>query len=184
MHALRLAVIVSLVLTIAAERAEARPQWSAQGQLGVVGVGESDGAWRRTKLDLGLKVEDLWLRESPNDFGIGPYVEMRTAAFRYGEYGAGVVALIPTSMTYPLWLGGGTFAHREAGSFSGGGNAFVAWGARDFNYHSSYAMAFGLLVDARVHRGDTPGFDVVLAATIDLEALALPWIYLLSAVTH
>ena len=181
------ALVLGAVLCLGAattHEASARPQWSAQTQFGVAGLGEDGKAWQRTRLDLGLKVEALYLRESPRDFGIGPYLETRTASFRYGEYGGGLVALLPVSMTFPFWLGGGAFARRESGAWAPGANAFLAWGGRDFNYSSSYAMAFGLMLDTRVHRGDTPGVDIVLAATIDLEALALPWIYLTSRLIH
>jgi hypothetical protein len=164
--------------------AAARPQWSAQTQVGVVGLGEDGKAWQRTRLDLGLKVEAIYLRESPRDFGVGPYLETRTASFRYGEYGGGLVALLPVAMTFPLWLGGGAFARREESQWAPGANAFLAWGGRNYNYSSSYAMAFGLMLDTRVHRGDQPGVDIVLAATLDLEALALPWIYLTSRLIH
>jgi hypothetical protein len=175
-------VIASIVMSSVG--ASARPQWSGQTQIGVVGLGEEGKAWQRTRLDLGLKLEALYLRESPRDFGIGPYLEVRTASFRYGEYGGGVVALLPVAMTFPIWLGGGAFARRDEGQWAPGYNAFLAWGGRNYNYSSSYAMVFGLVLDTRVHRGDTPGVDIVLAATIDLEALALPWIYLTSRAIH
>ena len=45
--------------------AGARVQNSAQGQVGYVSVGEPEG--RRSKLDLGAKLESLWFRESPSD---------------------------------------------------------------------------------------------------------------------
>ena len=182
-RALGTCALVASVAALAGEGA-ARPQWSAQTQLGVVGLGEDGRAWQRTRLDLGLKLEALYLRESPRDFGLGPYVEIRTASFRYGEYGGGLVALLPVAMTFPVWLGGGVFARRDLGEWAPGANAFVAWGGRNYNYSASYAMAFGLMLDTRVHRGDFPGVDVVLAVTLDLEALALPWIYLTSRLIH
>jgi hypothetical protein len=171
---------IALVPTIA----EARPQWSAQTQFGAVGIGNEDGAWKSTRLDLGLKVEAMYLRNGPNDFGLGPYVEMRTAAFVHGDYGGGLVGLLPVSMTFPIWFGAGGFARRQESTWAPGFNAFLAWGGRSFNYHSDYAMAFGLVADVRVHRGDFPGVDVVIAASIDLEAIAIPFMYVISAIRH
>lgn len=168
----------------AGREAHARVQNSAQTQIGVVGVGREGRAWDATRLNLGARVESIWGREGPRDFGVGPYVEARTASFSYGEYGGGVVALLPVEMTFPLWFGGGGFARREHDRWAPGFNGFLAWGGRSFNHHSSYAMAYGLLLDARAHRGDTPGFDLVLTATIDLQGLALPWLYAVSAVRH
>ena len=136
----------------------------------------------RTKLDLGLRVEDVCLRERPTDFGIGPYVEARTAAFVYGDYGAGVVAILPIDQTFPLWVGAGGFARRQDQTWAPGVNAFVAWGGRSFNYDSAYAMAYGVILDVRAHGGELPGVDTVLALSIDLEALALPWIFGINAV--
>lgn len=174
------AAALGLALLAAPAAASARAQASASGQIGVAGVGE-DGYWTRTKLDLGLRFEDVFLREGPRDFGLGPYVETRTAAFIHADYGAGLVAVLPVDPTFPLWIGAGGFARRESSSWAPGANAFVAWGSRSYNYTSSYAMAFGLVLDVRVHRGDVPGVDTVLALSIDLEGLALPWMYAISA---
>ncbi len=181
-----LAVFACALLACAgvAREAHARVQNSAQTQIGVVGVGRDGRAWAQTRLNLGLRFESIWLREGPRDVGIGPYVEARTASFQYGEYGGGLVAVLPVEQTFPLWVGGGGFARREFDRFAPGFNGFVGWGGRSFNHHSSYAMAYGLLLDARVHRGDTPGFDLVLTATIDLQGFALPWLYAVSAVRH
>ena len=179
--ALALAALLGAAVVAFAPDASARPQVSASGQIGVVGVGE-DGYWSRTKLDLGLRLEDVYLRERPTDFGLGPYVEARSAAFVHADYGAGLLAILPVDPTFPLWVGAGGFARRQDHSWNPGANAFLAWGSRSFNYSSNYAMAFGLVLDVRVHRGDVPGVDTVLALSIDLEGLALPWLYAVSAV--
>lgn len=176
--------LVALPILLFATTAAARPQWSGQLEVGAIGEGNSDGPWRRTRFDVGVQLEALYLRESPGDFGLGPYIQARTDWFDSGEYGGGLVALLPIANTFPLWFGGGAFAHRGGGEWSPGGNAFLAWGARDYNYDASYAMAYGLVLDFRRHLGDLPGTDVVLAVRIDLEALALPWIFLTSAIVH
>jgi hypothetical protein len=176
--------LTALPILFVATIASARPQWSSQLEVGAIGEGNSDGLWKRTRFDLGLQGEVLFLRESPSDFGLGPYVQARTDWFQSGEYGGGLVALLPVGNTFPFWIGGGGFGRRTMGDWSPGVNGFVAWGARDFNYSSNYAMAFGLVLDVRRHYGDLPATDVVLAARIDLEVLALPWIFLTSAVVH
>lgn len=173
-----------LALSLFAGTAQARPQVSVQTQLGVTGVGADGGAWKSTRLDLGLRAEALYLRDSPHDFGLGPYLETRTAAFVHGDYGGGLVALLPVNGTWPIWFGGGAFARRQDHAFAPGANAFLAWGGRSYNYHSNYAMAYGLLFDVRAHFGDMRGVDVVLAATVDLEGLLLPLAYLTSSIVH
>lgn len=177
-------VAVAAATFLPSSAAQARPQWSAQGQFGVVGEGSGGALWQHTRADLGARVEALYLRETPNDFGVGPYVEARTPWFHAGEYGGGIVALIPASHTYPVWLGVGGFGRRAESAWAPGVDAWIAWGARDFNYEGRYAMAFGLVLDVRRHGGDLPGTDVVASLRIDLEGLALPWIYLLSALVH
>lgn len=179
-----LALAIAIGLVAVPRAAHARVQNSAQGQLGVVGAGSDGELWSKTRLDFGLKLESIWFREGPRDFGLGPYVEARTASFGYGEYGGGLVALLPIEQTFPIWFGGGAFARREDASWGSGFNGFVAWGGRSFNHHGSYGMAFGLMADARVHRGPQPGFDLVLGATIDLQSLSYPFLYAISALRH
>ncbi len=177
-----LAAILSLSLL--AGTTQARPQVSVQTQLGATGIGGDGGLWKSTRLDLGLRAEAIYLRESPNDFGIGPYLETRTAAFVHADYGGGLVALLPVNGTWPVWLGGGGFARRQDHTFAPGGNVFLGWGGRSYNYHSNYAMAYGLLFDVRAHFGDERGVDLVLAATVDLEGLLLPLAYVTSSILH
>lgn len=178
------ALAIAAALLLAPSLAHARAQNSVQGQLGVVGAGADGEAWSRTRMNLGLKLESLWFREGPKDFGIGPYVEARTASFAHGEYGGGLVALLPIDPTFPLWIGGGAFARRESSEWGSGFNGFVAWGVRSFNHHGSYGLAAGVMADARVHQGPQKGFDLILSATLDLQTLSYPLLYLVSALRH
>lgn len=170
---------ISLVPCVAG----ARVQNSASGQIGVVGVG-GDRLWDRTRLNLGVRFESVWFRESPKHFGLGPYLEARTASFGHADYGAGLLLLLPVNDTFPIWLGGGAFARREDAAFAAGYNVFIAWGGRSFNTHGSYAMAYGLLLDIRAHRGPVPGVDFILTASIDLQAFAYPLLYGISLLRH
>ena len=178
------ALLAAAAATLLLPRAaNARVQNSASGQFGVVAVG-AEKPWDRTRLNLGVRFESIWFRESPKQFGIGPYVEARTASFGHADYGVGLIALLPVDETFPIWFGGGAFARREDAAFASGYNAFLAWGGRSFNHHGSYAMAYGLLFDARVHRGPVPGVDFVLTASIDLQAFAYPLLYGISLLRH
>ncbi len=180
----RVATILGLVSSLAPSLSYARTQNSASLQLGAVGLGAEGKLWQSTRADLGLRFESIFLRESPRDLGLGFFVEARTAWFAHGDYGGGFLALLPVDMTFPIWLGGGGFARRGDGAWAPGANAFLAWGGRSYNHHSSYAMAYGLIFDARWHGGATPGTDLVVAASIDLEGIALPFLYLVSAIRH
>ncbi len=175
------AIAIGCVLLPSA--ASAKVQNSASGQLGIVGV-SGERTWAKTRVNMGLRFESLWFREGPRDFGIGPYVEARTASFGHADYGAGLVALLPTDQTFPLWFGGGAFARREDAAFFAGYNGFVAIGGRSFNHHGSYGMAYGLMFDARYHRGPVAGVDLILTASIDLQALAYPFLIGYGALRH
>jgi hypothetical protein len=177
------ALFLCAVLALVPATARAHVQNSVSGQIGVVGVG-GDKAWERTRLNLGLRFESIWFREEPTHFGIGPFVEARTAAFGHADYGGGLIALLPVDDTFPIWLGGGAFARRDEASWAAGYNGFIAWGGRSFNHHGSYGMAYGLLFDTRVHRGPIPGVDFILTASIDLQWLTYPVLYGISALRH
>ena len=178
-------LLPSLVASVlATTAAQARPQYSASSQLGVVAVGGEGRLWRETRVDLGVRLEALYGRSAPHDGAFGPYLEARTAWFEHADYGGGLMALVPVHPTFPVWFGAGAFGRRQQSSWSPGAHAFLAWGGRDFNYEGDYAMAFGLLLDARVHRGEFPGVDIILAVSIDLEGLAIPFIYGVSRVLH
>jgi hypothetical protein len=172
------ALAIAAVL-LPSPRAEARPQNSVQGQLGVV-----SGSDAPMRLNLGLKVESLWFREGPKDFGIGPFVEGRNGSFAYGELGGGLVALLPVHELLPLWVGAGGFARREDARWGSGFHGFVAWGVRPYNFHGNYGLTAGLMADARVHQGQERGFELVVSSTLDLQALSYPVMYLIGALRH
>jgi hypothetical protein len=182
MRAAAIAVAVGLC-SIVPSRADAKVQNTATGQVGVVAV-SGPGFWDRTRLNLGVRFESVWFREHAKQLGIGPYLEARTGSFGHADYGGGLVAVLPTAETFPIWLGGGAFARRDENAFHAGYNGFIAWGSRSFNHHGSYGMVYGLMLDARYHRGPQPGVDVVLTATIDLQWLAYPWIIAYTAIRH
>lgn len=180
---MRVSTAAAIAILLIPAVAHGKVQNSASGQLGVVGVG-GERAWEKTRVNLGLRFESVWFREGPRDFGLGPYVEARTGSFGHADYGGGLLALLPVDPTFPLWFGGGAFARREDNAFWSGYNAFVGWGGRSFNHHGSYGMAYGLLLDARYHRGPVPGVDLILTASIDLQAFAYPLLFGIGLLRH
>jgi hypothetical protein len=164
--------------------ADARSQWSVSGQFGVVVDDLSGGRSRQARFDLGLRSELLLGREATTDWAAGPYLEARTSAFTRGDFGGGLIALAPVHPTFPVWFGVGGFARAGEQGWVPGASAWVAWGGRSLNFSGSYGMAYGLLVDARASFGPQPGVDVVAALTLDLEALALPFVYVGSWLAH
>ncbi|HEX2879405.1 MAG TPA: hypothetical protein VHO25_07695, partial [Polyangiaceae bacterium] len=64
-----------------APRAAAAPQWHGSLQPGVAGVGRHDALWQRTVFHGALYGDVLLGRESSNDLGVGPYVNLASEAF-------------------------------------------------------------------------------------------------------
>ena len=174
--------VAALVALWVAGDAQARPQLSLQGEAGWVLRGTERG--HHSSLGLGTRFEMVFGRSSPLDGGVGPYVEARTAGFDFGDYGAGLVGVIPVNPTFPLWFGAGALGRREAGAWAPAGHAFLAWGSRSFNYHGSWGMVFGLTLDGVVHGGEHKGFDLGVQATVDLQAVVYPWMLLISWLRH
>lgn len=162
--------------------ADSKTQTSIQAQAGWTWVGRPEG--RSHSFDLGLRWETVFGRSSPRSFGLGPYVEARTAWFHFGDYGGGLVAVVPVENTFPLWFGVGALGRREGGAWAPGAHAFVGWGSRSFNYQSVWGMVYGLTVDGVWHGGDQKGVDVVVAATLDVQSLVYPWLLLASWLRH
>lgn len=165
-----------------ASAGESKAQTSIQAQIGWTWVGRPEG--RSHTVDLGGRWETVFGRSSPRDFGIGPYVEARTGGFHFGDYGGGLVAVLPVENTFPFWLGLGALGRREGGSWAPAGHAFLGWGSRSFNYQSVWGMVYGVTLDGVWHGGDRKGVDVVVAATLDAQALLYPWLLLVSWVRH
>lgn len=164
--------------------AGARAQISSELEAGIVGIGDGQRAWASTRLDLGVRVEALYGREGPRDWGAGPFLHARTPWFHGADYGGGLVVLAPVDPTFPLWFGVGGYERRLDSAWSPGANAFVAFGSRGFNYHSRYAMTYGLSLDVRSTFGTARSVDVIAALDLDFEGLLIPAMYFLGLVRH
>ena len=60
----------------------------------------------------------------------------------------------------------------------------IFWGSRSFNFHSRYAIGAGLFVQGRYGLGDSKQADAIVGVQIDLEYLALPFLFAYEAATH
>lgn len=148
-------------------------------QVGLVGQG-SDAWWQETLFHGGLRGDVLWGRRSPFDWGFGPMFGVSTNHFRDLNLAAGGSLLIPVSEYLPFVVQAGPYLRKED-AWAPGVFASLFWGSRSFNYHGIYGMAGGLVAEARYGFGDTKERSIVLAAHLDLQAVALPVVLLINA---
>jgi hypothetical protein len=125
----------------------------------------------------------MFLRAKNSDFGIGPYAELLAHAFDEVQFGGGATLLLPVLDNLPVVVSGGAYARKGDDRFglTPGVAATLFWGSRSYNFHSPYVLAAGLLGEFRYGLGPNRETSIVLGAQIDLEVLALPFVFLASA---
>lgn len=174
-----LAASLILAGVLATRDAAATPQLSAAATTGVA-LTDLRAGGPRAAFHLGARLDALFLREGPRDMALGPYVDVATAAFDTVETGGGVEWLVPVGATAFI-LSAGTFARKSTLGWEPGASANLFWGSRSFNYHSSYALGVGLFAQGRYGLGDGRQGDLIGGAQIDLEYLALPFVFVANA---
>jgi len=163
--------------------ASAEPQANIAVTTGVAGRGTDAAWWSETKFHLGGRADVLFGRERNLDFGWGPYAETLTS-FDDLTAGGGISALVPIHPYLPAVLSAGGYAwNGPDGGWEPGVTGQLFWGSRSFNYHSWYVMAGGLALQARWGLGDSKERTIIIAAHIDGEILALPFLMLFEAVS-
>ncbi len=163
--------------------AQADPQASVGVTIGVAGEGYDRHLWERTAFHLGLHGDVLFGRTSTSDFGIGPYAEILTHAFDEVQFGGGVSGLLPVLDSFPIVLSAGAYARKGSDPYrlEPGLAGELFWGARSYNFHSSYVLSGGLLAQVRYGLGPSRETSMVIAAQVDLGVLALPVLFLITA---
>lgn len=177
----------ALALTLAgvamAGGADARPQVTAGATTGVAFTDMRADNGPRLAYHLGARLDLLLLRTAPRDMAIGPYVEVLTAAFDTFESGGGIAWLVPTGSTAFVFSAGG-FARTSRFGWEPGASSTIFWGARSYNFHSAYAVSAGLFAQGRYGLGDGHQADAVVGVQLDLQYLALPFVFAYEALTH
>jgi hypothetical protein len=134
---------------------------------------------------LGARTDVLFLRTSPRDMGVGPYLDVGTSSFRNVDTGGGVEWLLPVAEDWPIIVSGGGFARNGTGrSWAPGVEGTVFVGPRSYNYHSVYGLAFGLFAQTRWVPASPSTMDMVFGVQVDAEILALPVLLAWGALTH
>ena len=172
-----------VALLIATSPASARPQITSGATTGVAFTDMRADNGPRVAYHLGARLELLFLRNAPGDMAIGPYVDVVTAAFDTFESGGGISWLVPTGSAGFVFSGGG-FARTSRFGWEPGLAASIFWGSRSFNFHSSYAIGAGLFAQGRYGLGDGKQADAIVGVQIDLEYLALPFVFVYEGLAH
>jgi hypothetical protein len=174
----RIAYVAGLLVLSEAGLSRADPQANVGLTLGVAGTAEDRSWWKDTRLHLGAHGDVLFGRNRNVDFGWGPYVEV-LSAFHDIQTGGGVSGLIPVHPVFPFVLSAGGYGrHSSDWGWEPGVSGQLFWGSRSYNYDSAYVMAGGLLLQTRFGLGDSAERSVVIAAHLDGEVLALPFLLL------
>lgn len=179
-----LAAVALLVSTLGSSEASALPQITSGLTTGGALTDLRAEYGPRLAYHLGGRLDVLFLRNAPRDMAFGPYVDVATHAFDTFETGGGLAWLIPTGPT-AFVVSGGAFARTSRFGWEPGAAATLFWGARSFNYHSTYAVGAGLFVQGRYGLGgDGRQADAILGVQIDLEYLVLPFVFAYQAIAH
>jgi len=168
-------------LGAAPKTAFADPQWNAGLTTGAALTDMRASNGPRLAYHLGGRFDVLLLRDRAGTMALGPYVDVATAAFDTFEGGGGVSWLVPAGDTAFIFSGGG-LARTSRFGWEPGVAGTIFWGSRSFNYHSSYSLCVGLFAQGRYGFGDGKQTDAILGAQIDLEYLALPFLFAYEAV--
>lgn len=177
------AFVVAALTALAATPALARPQVTSGLTTGFALTDFRASNGPRAAYQLGARVDVLFLREGPTDMAFGPYFDFTTAAFDTFEPGGGVAWLIPVGATACV-LSAGPYARTSRFGWEGGVSSTVLWGSRSYNYHSTYAVGLGLFAQTRYGLGDGKQLDGIVGVQIDLEYLALPFVFAYMAIAH
>jgi hypothetical protein len=171
------------LLGLAPSDAEARPQITAGATTGAALTDLRAGNAPRLAYHLGARLDLLFLRDAPRDMAIGPYVDVMTAAFDTFEGGGGIAWLVPTGPTAFVISGGG-LARTSRFGWEPGVAGTIFWGSRSYNFHSAYGVGAGIFAQGRYGFGDGKQTDAILGVQLDLEYLALPFVFAYEALSR
>jgi hypothetical protein len=173
--------LVTVAIAGGARPARAEPQLNGGLTLGAV-ARDIRTTGPSFAFSSGLHGDAIFLRERGSDIGVGPYVDLTSAALATAEPGGGVSLLVPIGDIATVLSAGGFYRFGRGDGAGAAVRLFFGW--RGFNFHSLYALAPGVYVEGRFGFNEAKQSDVVLATPIDFEYLALPFIYAYEAIRH
>jgi len=177
------AVLFAVAAASLAAEASAAPQITSGVTTGLALTDLRADNGPRVAYHLGARLDLSFLRSGPRDMGLGPYVDVATAAFDTFETGGGLAWVVPVDST-AFVLSGGAFARTSRFGWEPGASATLFWGSRSYNFHSAYQIGLGLYAQGRYGFGDGKQADAILGVQVDLEYLALPFLLAYEAIAH
>ncbi len=159
----------------------ADPQANAGLTIGGAAVGHDGRFWEGGEFHVGLRSDVMFLRDSDDHFGLGPYVELGTFAFDEFQFGGGANVLFPIHPHLPLVASVGAFGRvgDDGYGLEPGLAGSLFWGSRSFNFHANYVMTGGLLLGFRQSLGDSRETAFVIGVQLDLAFMGIPLVALL-----
>ncbi len=131
---------------------------------------------------LAVRGDVMYGRQGIGDHGVGPALELGTMSFDDIRLAPGVSVQVPLG-ALQLVLSPGGFV-RAADRWDVGPNLRAFIGSRSFNHSGSYVAAFGLSAGVDWGLRDVAERRFVIAAHLDGMWLALPWMALISWLSH
>lgn len=157
-------------------------QWNTALALGAASYGDQNDLWRATRFVASAHADLFFGRTGNHSFGFGPALSAGFSSYNEANLGLGAQLIIPVHEVLPIVVGLGLYGvDREGQSARPGGFARLGWGLRSFNYHSPYALAGGLLLEARRDFSEAPTTTWLASIQVDAAALALPFVWALNA---
>lgn len=123
-------------------------------------------------------------RTKDESFGVGPYLEaLTTDGFSDVQLGGGAALLVPIHAYLPVVLSAGAYAaHRSPWGWEPGVAGELFWGTHGYNYHSLYSLSAGIFAGGRYALGDSKEVTLLAGGRIDLELIAIPFLFLWGAI--
>jgi hypothetical protein len=182
--ALGLGIAAFLIASAAKAETEQVPsvQWNTSVTVGLARYGDNEDLWRASRFAGSLRADFLFGRTQNASFGFGPTTFVGFSTYSELNLGAGAQLLIPVHDYLPITLGAGLYGvNREDQKTRPGTFLALGWGPRSFNYHSSYSMGGGLLLEARRDLSESPVTTWLASVQIDSALLALPVVFVVNA---
>jgi len=173
-----IAAVTVMSWLLSSRPCHADPQWNTGLSFAACQIHRDSPARDALRFCGAARADVLFGRERNRGFGLGPYLEIGTAAFRDVRLSTGVSALLPLQDDFPLVLSAG-YSSRQV--TEPGLEASIFWGLRSFNYHGAYNMSGGLVLQAQQTFGPRPTRTISLGLRIDGLLLALPFLLLRGA---
>jgi hypothetical protein len=171
-------LLASGLLLVRTTDAFAAPQWNSALVAGIAGAGDGSAVWERTQFYGGVRGDVLFLRDGPLSAGLGPSLEVATAAFADVRAIAGARALVPFGDLWGIAIEPGGYVRSSDAGALPGFSARAWFGIQTYNYQGAYSPRGGLTVGYAQDFGDSDSHAIVIAAEIDGLILALPFVLL------